>query len=649
MHFKNPEVLYFLALLIIPVLIHLFQLQKFVKVPFTNVAFLKQIAKETRKSSSIKKWLILATRLLLFLAIIIAFSQPYLSSKDINKKQETFIYLDNSLSTNTEGKKGDLLQVSKQEIIENTSENNSYTLLTNSNFYTNISKEELKNKLLNLNNTSRKLDIESILLKINSEKTKRSNTLYKNILISDFQNTYIKKFTNVTQPFSLIKLNPSIKNNLSIDSVYIETKSSNNSLVNVTIKNQGEAKNNTPIALYNNTKLIGKQSFSIDKNSDTTIQFTIENSSLFLGKIVITYNDTFNFDNIFYFTQNNTKKINVLTIGNSTNFLQKIFTEKEFNFTQISLQNTNYNTVPKQQLIILNELETIPSSLITSLKNFSAKGGNIVVIPNTKIDLNSYNALFNNLNIGKINQKTKDTLKITTINFNHPLLSDVFSKKIQNFQYPSIKSYYQTSFKNSSTIVSFENKDAFIKQIKLQKSNLYWIAGSLDKENSNFVNSPLIVPVFYNFGKMSLQQPKLYYRLDKSNTIDVSIQLEKDDVVTINSKQDSFIPIQQTYQNKISITTKEQPLINGIHTISSKGKAIKNIAFNNPKEESLFNYLNIEKLTQSNKNITASNSIKDIFKEINKKNEVLWLWKWFLGLAIVSLLLEIFILKFFKV
>ncbi len=271
------------------------------------------------------------------------------------------------------------------------------------------------------------------------------------------------------------------------------------------------------------------------------------------------------------------------------------------------------------------------------------------MIPNTKIDLNSYNALFNNLNIGKINQKTKDTLKITTINFNHPLLSDVFSKKIQNFQYPSIKSYYPTSFKNSSTIVSFENKDAFIKQIKLQKSNLYWIAGSLDKENSNFTNSPLIVPVFYNFGKMSLQQAKLYYRLDKSNTIDVTIQLEKDDVVTINSKKNSFIPIQQTYQNKISITTKEQPLINGFHIISSKGKAIKNIAFNNPKEESLLNYLNIEKLTQSNKNITVSNSVKDIFKEINKKNEVLWLWKWFLALAIVSLLLEIFILKFFKV
>ena len=101
MQFKNLEILYFLALLIIPILIHLFQLQKFVKVPFTNVAFLQKIQQETRKSSHIKKWLILATRLLLLSAIILAFSQPFISNKDYNKKEHTFIYLDNSLSTNT--------------------------------------------------------------------------------------------------------------------------------------------------------------------------------------------------------------------------------------------------------------------------------------------------------------------------------------------------------------------------------------------------------------------------------------------------------------------------------------------------------------------------------------------------------------------
>ena len=65
MQFKTPEILYFLTLLVIPLLVHLFQLQKYVKVPFTNVAFLQKIVEQNRKSSRIKKWLLLVTRLLL--------------------------------------------------------------------------------------------------------------------------------------------------------------------------------------------------------------------------------------------------------------------------------------------------------------------------------------------------------------------------------------------------------------------------------------------------------------------------------------------------------------------------------------------------------------------------------------------------------
>ena len=144
MHFKNPEILYLLTLLIIPILVHLFQLQKFVKTPFTNVSFLYKIAQQTRKSSRIKKWLILATRLLLFSTIILTFSQPYISNKKATLKQHNYIYLDNSLSTNTEGKRGNLLQVSAQEIIRHASNEDQYSLLTNSNFYQEKTKIELK-------------------------------------------------------------------------------------------------------------------------------------------------------------------------------------------------------------------------------------------------------------------------------------------------------------------------------------------------------------------------------------------------------------------------------------------------------------------------------------------------------------------------
>ncbi|MGY0408638.1 MAG: BatA domain-containing protein, partial [Polaribacter sp.] len=180
MQFKNPAILYLLALLIIPILVHLFQLQKFVKVPFTNVAFLQKIQQQTRKSSQIKKWLILATRLLLLTAILFAFSQPYFSNKNIRKKQHTFIYLDNSLSTNSKGEKGKLLQIAAQEIIENAGEKDSYSLQTNNNFYPNISKSALKNILLNIQNTPNQLSLATVFLKINQQNKNETNTLYKN-------------------------------------------------------------------------------------------------------------------------------------------------------------------------------------------------------------------------------------------------------------------------------------------------------------------------------------------------------------------------------------------------------------------------------------------------------------------------------------
>lgn len=59
MQFKNPEILYALFLLLIPIIIHLFQFRKFQKEAFTNVAFLKEVSIQTRKSSQLKKWLAL--------------------------------------------------------------------------------------------------------------------------------------------------------------------------------------------------------------------------------------------------------------------------------------------------------------------------------------------------------------------------------------------------------------------------------------------------------------------------------------------------------------------------------------------------------------------------------------------------------------
>ena len=124
MQFKHPEFLYFLFLLAIPILVHLFQLRRFQKEYFTNVRFLKELSMQTRKSSKIKKWLLLCTRLLLLTLLILAFAQPYFKAKDDNNKgNEMVILQDNSFSMQAKRNKGELLKSAVQDILENTPEN----------------------------------------------------------------------------------------------------------------------------------------------------------------------------------------------------------------------------------------------------------------------------------------------------------------------------------------------------------------------------------------------------------------------------------------------------------------------------------------------------------------------------------------------
>jgi hypothetical protein len=138
MQFKHPELLYFLFVLVIPILVHLFQLRRFKKEYFTNVQFLKELSIQTRKSSKIKKWLLLITRLLLLAALITAFAQPFFKAKESkNNSNEMYIVLDNSYSMQAKGNKGELLKRAIQELLENTTDNQTFSLITNNESYWN--------------------------------------------------------------------------------------------------------------------------------------------------------------------------------------------------------------------------------------------------------------------------------------------------------------------------------------------------------------------------------------------------------------------------------------------------------------------------------------------------------------------------------
>ena len=651
MQFKHPEILYALLLLIIPILVHLFQLQRFVKVPFTNVKILKSIEKQTRKSARLKKWLILITRLLVLTCLIIAFAQPYLSKHSTHQNFNTTIYLDNSYSMAAKGEKGELLQSAIQSIIENSSKSTSkISLITNHQSLKNLDANSLKNELIKLKHHPIKLDLNTVLLKAKNIESKNSDALNKIILISDFQsinNNNTIDFSTINSNVNFVKLNPKRIISSYIDSVYIKKESSTEITIEVLVKNSQNSTTTIPVSLYNNSKLIGKTTSKFNNSTSSIIQFSFPSSTNFNGKISIN-DDALEFDNDFYFSISKPEKINVLSIGNISSFLGKIYTKNEFDFTTTQLQNLNYNSIQNQHLIILNELENIPSELITSLLEYLKTGGSLAVIPAIKSNINSYNSLLNSFKIGTITSKIENTHKVTTINYEHPLLIDVFEKKVDNFQYPTTKWHFKTNFKNSSAIIKLDNNQSYISSNHPFNSNFYWVSSPLNKEISDFIQSPLVVPVFYNFAKSSLKTSQLFYTILPENKIDILTTIGKDNVLKIANETIEFIPLQMVAQNKVTIQLQENILKSGFYTILDGNNAIKTIAFNYNREESNLNYINLKTKIGNNSNLTISSSISEVLNEINNEQKINWLFKWFLAFSILFLLIEMLILKYFN-
>ena len=642
MQFKNPEILYFLFLLILPILVHLFQLRRFKKQEFTNVKLLKELQIQTRKSATIKKWLLLVTRLLLLTALIFAFAQPFFKAKDFDKKNnELILVIDNSFSMQAKGKSGELLKRTIQDILENTPEDQQLSVLTNDeNFYdTNI--KNIQKELQNLNYSSTPFNPAAIITRIEAKKP----GIPKDILfISDAVGLKEELKTNLSETSSLYYQTVEAKetNNMAIENVQISQVLDQFYELKISIKSYGNFENDVPISMYNGKKLIGKALISEEK-SQKEIVFTIPKTD-FHGFVSIQDN-SLEYDNSFYFSISKPQKSNVIAVGNSTknNFLSRIYTAEEFNFTATELNTLNYNAIDDADAIILNELPTIPNALSVTLKNYYSKGGSIIFIPDVTGSESNYNLFLRNFSNISLSEKTTKEKQITQISFNHPIYTNVFDKKVSNFQYPKTNTTFNENGSNLP-VLQYEDKSVFLGNITNKLGNLYFFSTSINKENSNFQNSPLIVPTFYNMGQNNNKSGLNAFIIGNNNYTIINETIAKDNVLSVTNAENSFIPMQQILNNKIKLTFGNYPEKSGNYVVLKNKESLKNISFNYPRNESDLSQINSNYFDSC----TEVNAVSTFYSDIHSSRTSNEVWKYFIFATLLLLLVELLIQKFVK-
>lgn len=642
MQFKHPEILYFLFLLVIPILVHLFQLRKFKTEYFTNVKFLKELAIQTRKSSKLKKYLLLATRLLLLAFLILAFAQPFFKAKDSkNATNELYIILDNSFSMQAKGKKGELLKRAVQDLLENTPENANFSLITCSDNYWNTDIKSIQKELQNLKYSASPFQLDNFLAKIKAHKSAFDKDI---VVITDAVGLQPNQLKNSKDDKNLYFIIPEAEktNNIAIDSVYVNQVLDNFYEIGVKLDAFGEDFKDIPIALYNNNKLTAKTLVSFE-SKNKTINFTIPKED-FHGYVTISDNGL-EYDNNYYFSISKPEKSNVISIGEveKSSFLSRIYTSDEFNYSNFSLQTLDYNLIDKQDAIVLNELKEIPQALQTTLKSFVEKGGNVILIPSLESTTSNLNSFLANFGALRFNELGTTEKMITKINFSHPLFSGVFEKKVDNFQYPNTKKSFEIS-NSAPTVLGYSDQTPFLSAIQNSVSSVYVFAGEINKVNSNFQNSPIIVPTFYNMAQNAQKAGINATIIGESKPLIMETLLSKDEIVNVKNATESFIPVQQILNNKVKLTFNDNPKDAGNFGVFNNDKLVENISFNYNRTESNLTNANPEAASDF-KEISNVDSLFDTLQTDRTDNQI---WKWFVILALLFVALEVLIQKFVK-
>jgi len=526
MKFLYPEFLYALALVLIPVIIHLFHFKRYKKVYFSDVSFLKAVQQQAQTKNRLKHLLLLISRILFITFLVLAFAQPYFPDENSEKQQNELhvIIIDNSLSMvaeSTEGENFNRALQAAQEIISSYPENHKFIILSTDGFKPKIlTKEDALDQLTSLNKEAKQKSVsENLAAFHNFIASSKYNHRYNIFYLSDFQKSTFTWPTQLTDSTRItwIPLTPLPVANLSVDSFITNTPYHaifGKEIFTAIIGNKGnEDKENASVQTKVNQVLLAPAAVDIAAGDTAHLTFNFENKDFgnYLGEINIE-DYPISFDNTYYFAYKVNDKITVSEIGSekANVFIETLFSgDSLFQYQFYPQNNINYKKLEQSQLIILHSVSELSSGLMQFLKQFTAEGGSLVIFPNLK-QKEKTNQLLSQLQSVQLQNIDTTTLFISNINYNDPLMQDVFIKenKLLNLPWVRQKAIMTRKSKGSYVynILSFKNAQPFLARTDFDKGKVYVFATDAEENHTNFGKHSLFVPVMYNMALQSAGQ-----------------------------------------------------------------------------------------------------------------------------------------------
>jgi hypothetical protein len=682
MKFVYPEFLWGLTALSIPIIIHLFHFRRYKTLYFSSLKFLQYLDQQQKSVRTLKHWIILALRMLAIIFLVLAFAQPFKPVDDsLNEMGNPLlsIYIDNSFSMSAKGTEGELLSEAREKARKMLNE---VPLETRILLHTNlmngiesrlISKVEALEMLDKIKPTSMRKSIDEVIeweknIIKNEEVRQKKLGAKQFVLFSDFQKNQTR-FAQLTKDelgyYYPIQLKPQQASNITIDSVWFSSpvrKLGENSELNIRLVNHGDVVLNTIDVSCSINSI--KRDFVIDlppnKKTTTTINFTDNAPGYKVGKISVNDKQLF-WDDDFHFSYFLDDHTNVLVINgpDATDAMSKVYSlEKHYKLNVVELGSFSKDQLNQMDIVVLNGVNEISSGHGSMLLEFVQGGGALGLFPGAAIDKGSWNTFLNQVQLPSFGATVSSGTKIKTLAFDDPFFSGMFEKKSTNITLPAVSQLYQTqrgSASRSFDLINLQNGlPLFLRSSTA--SSVFLFTSSLASSFSTFTSDALFPSILLRMAEMSQRKTPIYLTIGKESSFPLNKKTKSESPVHLKNKEIDFIP--KTEQSGMMTyfilrgSEAVEMLKSGTFDIVDEDK-IGVVSLNYSREESEVLYATEREIVDGLKD----KGIKQVsFKKINEGQSLAKIeldkpveyWRWMLIIALLFLVTEWAVLKFWK-
>jgi hypothetical protein len=696
--FLFPAFLSAIAVISIPIVIHLFYFRRFKRVYFTNVRFLKEVKEETSNRQKLRNLLVLLMRCLAIAAMVLAFAQPFIPLSSGVKKGEraVSVFVDNSFSMNALSKEAPLLELAKQrarDIVSAYGVEDRFQVLTNDfegRDQRLISKEDALSRIEEIRispasrNLSKVLNRQQQCLNTGKQENKTA------FVVSDFQANIadVTNFRDTLIEVNLVPMRAVQESNVSIDSAWFENPVQIlNQPANLLVKlsnRSDEAATDIRLSLRHDgqTKPVGAVSIPARGTRLDTVSFTILHAGWHEARVSLT-DYPVQFDDDYYLSFYVAERINVLSVNGfaPNKYLDNAFLgAKYFHLDNSDARSLDYSKFGDYQLIVLNELSVVSSGLANELKTFCQNGGNVLVFPSQAADLNAYNAFLQNFAAGNLGAFEPTPRQASQVNTEEFVFRDVFLNKSANLRLPNTQGNFKIAPARGEQILTYRDGSSLLSKFSQGEGALYFSAAPLNEQVSDLVrNGEIFVPMLFKMAIAGNKGRQIAYTIGKDDVLEAKHRVSASGETNYKLRQavndarssaeggagsaepstgngqasTEFIPEQRILGSKVLLTPGTQVRDAGWYKLLLlRDSTLAEFAFNYDRKESDLTFKADEALSEGlpkNMQVLATNAEANFSQVVNEQERGIVLWRWCVVFALLFLALEVLFLRLWKV